>query len=65
MDTDFTDDIATFSDTLQNATLLLLNIEMAAKEVGLLINEKKTEFMSFNLNGIIQSRNGVKLKPKN
>ena len=61
-DTDFTDDIATFSDTLKNATLLLHNIEIAIKEVGLLINEKKTEFISFNMNGIIQSLNGVSLK---
>ena len=49
-DTDFADDIAIFSDTLKNTALLLRNIEIAAKEVCLLITEKKTE----NLNGIIQ-----------
>ena len=38
------------------------NIEIAATEVGLLINEKKPEFMSFNLNRIFQSLNGVYLK---
>ena len=54
-DTDFTGDIATFSDTLQNATLLLHNIEKAVKEVCLLINKK-------NLDVIIQSLNGVNLK---
>ena len=61
-DTDFTDNITTFSDTLQNATLQLRNIEIAATEVGLLINKKKTEFMSFNLNGIFQSLSGFYLK---
>ena len=60
-DTDFADDIDTFSETLQNATLLLHNIKIAPKEVGLLINGKKTEFMSFSLNGIVQSLNGVNL----
>ena len=38
-DTDFADDIATLSDTLQNVALLLRNKEIAGKEVGLLINE--------------------------
>ena len=37
----------------KNATLPLHNIEITEKEVGLLLNEKKTEFMAFNLNGII------------
>ena len=45
----FADGITAFFDTLQNATLLLHNIEVAAKEVDLLINGKKTWFMSFCL----------------
>ena len=48
----FADDIAAFFDTLQNATLLLHNIEVAAKEVDILINGKKTWFMSFCLSWI-------------
>lgn len=43
MDTGFADDITTFSDALQNATLLLHSIETAVKELGLLTNEKKIE----------------------
>ena len=59
MHTNFSDVIATFSDTMQNAALLLHNAEIAAKEVDLLINKNKTEFMSFNWNGTIQSLNRV------
>ena len=61
-DTYFVNDTVTFSDTLQNATLLLHDIDITAKQVNPLKNEKKTKFMSFNLSGIIQSLNGVHLK---
>ena len=61
MHTNFSDDIATFSDTIQNAALLLHNTEIAAKEADLLINKSKTEFMSFNWNGTIQSLNRISL----
>ena len=48
-DTDFADDIALLSDTLAQAEKLLHRTQMAASQIGLHINEAKTEFMSFNI----------------
>ena len=47
-DTNFADDIALLSDNVEKAQLLLTRVEQAAETIGLHINEKKTEFMTFN-----------------
>ena len=48
-DTDYADDIAPLSDILEKARILLQRIELAAQEVGLHVNERKTKFMSYNV----------------
>ena len=47
-DLDFADDIALLSDTASQAQELLENVEKAALRVGLHMNAKKTQFMTFN-----------------
>ena len=49
-DIDYADDIALLSDSVDKAEKLLHNVEMAAKLIGLHINEKKTQYMTFNQN---------------
>ena len=62
-DTDFADDIALLSDNVEKAQLLLTRVEQAAKTIGLHINEKKTEFMTFNPGEIqMKSSSGKQLK---
>ena len=45
-DTDFADDIALISNSLQDAQDLLLALEEASNCVGLYLNEKKTEYIN-------------------
>lgn len=45
-DTDFADDIALTSNSLENAQALLHALEEASNCVGLYLNERKTEYMS-------------------
>ena len=47
-DADFADDIALLSDTIEKAQLLLLRVEVAAESIGLHVNEKKTEYITYN-----------------
>ena len=47
-DLDFADDIALLSDTATQAQELLRNVENAALCVGLHMNAKKTQFMTYN-----------------
>ena len=47
-DTDFADDIALLSDTIEKAQLLLLRVEAAAETIGLHVNDTKTEYMVHN-----------------
>ena len=47
--TDFADDIALLSDSIEDAQTLLFLLIKTAKEVGLSINEDKTEYMSYNI----------------
>ena len=61
-DVDYADDIALMSDNIQDATYLLHNIENTAKEIGLYINAKKTEFISYNHQGTIQTVEGENIK---
>ena len=61
-DVDFVDDLCLFSDNTEAAQTFLLKVEEQCSKVGLLINEKKTEFMSFNQNSpTIKTLNGSEL----
>ena len=50
-DTEYADDLCLISETLEQAQDLLKWVEEAAAEVGLSVNEKKTEYMCFNQTG--------------
>ena len=62
-DTDFADDIALLSDTLKEAETLLHHVQTSAKQIGLHINETKTEYMTFNVdnNTVLQTIDGKRL----
>ena len=47
-DLDYADDIALLSQLLQDAQELLLSLEEAASRFGLLLNSKKTEYLTLN-----------------
>ena len=47
-DTDFADDIALLSNLIEEGKLLLLRVESAAAQVGLHVNQKKTEYIVTN-----------------
>ena len=47
-DTDFADDIALLSDSIEDAQCLLSLVIKTAKDVGLSIKEDKTDYMSYN-----------------
>ena len=63
-DLDFADDIALLSNTSAQAQELLRKVEHAASCVGLHMNAKKTQFMTFNQPGrvSIQTMDGSSLK---
>ena len=62
-DADFADDLALMSNTLEQAQLLLLRLEIEAETVGLHGNFKKTEYMRFNQEeGEVVTLDGNKLK---
>ena len=61
-DIDYADDLALTSDTIEEANQLLHYLEVAAKEIGLHINAKKTEFISFNQTGQVRSLDGENIK---
>ena len=61
-DVDYADDLALTSDTIEQAEKLLHSLEHAAKQIGLHINAKKTEFMSYQEEGQINSLNGNEIK---
>ena len=50
-DTDYADDIALLSDSIEQAESLLHQVESAAKVISLHINEMKSEYMIFNQDG--------------
>ena len=54
-DVDYADDLALASDIIEDAEKLLHSLESAAKQIGLHINAKKTEFMCYNQTGQIKS----------
>ena len=47
-DTDFADDVALISDTIEKPQLLLLKVKTAAVPVGLHLNVTKTEYIMHN-----------------
>ena len=49
-DFDFADDIALVSDSVEKAQALLLSVEGECQKMGLQLNAKKTEVMTFNIN---------------
>ena len=61
-DVDYADDLALTSDTIEQAETLLHSLEHAAKQIGIHINAKKTEFMSYQQEGQINSLNGNEIK---
>ena len=64
-DTDFADDIALVSQSLEHAQDLLQSLEQASNGVGLYLNETKTECMNrcnSNNSHPVKTRNGTSLK---
>ena len=64
-DTDFADDIALISQSLQHAQDLLQSLEQASNGVGLYLNESKTECMNkchSNDHHPVRTLNGTSLK---
>ena len=64
-DTDFADDIALISSTIEDAQDLLNSLESAANCTGLYLNESKTEYLTLNVNNSldkIKTISGTKLK---
>ena len=64
-DTDFADDIALLSQSLEHAQDLLQSLEQASNGVGLYLNETKTECMyrcHSNNSHPVRTRNGTSLK---
>ena len=62
-DTGYADDLCLLSDTIAEAQTLLDRLETAAAQVGLFMNEKKTEYMCFNQTGSkLKSKTGKELK---
>ena len=64
-DIDYADDLALTSNTINEANELLHKLETAAREIGLYINVKKTEFICYNQSGAITSLNGNNIKEVN
>ena len=48
-DTNFADDLALISETIEQAQLFLLRVETCAAQVGLHANADKTKYMTYNL----------------
>ena len=63
-DLDFADDIALLSENVEQAQLLLTQLEVEAAKVGLHLNGKKTKVMTYNQPGQVNitTRNGDSLE---
>ena len=62
-DADFADDIALLSNTLKQSQLLLQRVESSAREVGLHVNQMKTEYTIYNqVAGEIKTISGINCK---
>ena len=53
-DFDFADDIALVSESVTTAQALFLKVEGECQKVGLMFNAKKTEVMTFNIEGDVR-----------
>ena len=53
-DFDFANDVALVSDSVTRAPALLLRVEGECQKVGLRMNAKKTEVMTFNIEGDVR-----------
>ena len=60
-DADYADDLALLADSISGATQLLHSLEQSAKNIGLYVNTKKTEFIAYNCNGNISNISGNNL----
>ena len=60
-DADYADDLALLSNTIDGAEKLLHHLEEAAANIGLSVNAKKTEFISYNETGTIKTVNDIPL----
>ena len=61
-DADYADDLALMADTIAEAETLLHRLESAAGDIGLFVNAGKTEYISFNQEGLIKTIAGLSLK---
>ena len=61
-DADYTDDLALFSNKIDDAERLLHAVEEAAARIGLYVNAKKTEYVCYKQNGEIKDLKGTTLK---
>ena len=61
-DADYADDIAILANTPNQAETLLHSLERAAADIGLHVNEHKTEYICFNQTGNISTLEGTSLK---
>ena len=61
-DADYADDLALFTDNIEEATKLLHALEKAAGDIGLYVNAKKTEFMPFQQEGSMKTLKGETVK---
>ena len=66
IDFDFADDIALVSDSVEKVQALLFSVEGECQKMGLELNAKKTEVMTFNINekAKITTKNGTMLAVK-
>ena len=62
-DVGYADDLALIADTVSDASKLLHSLETAAGDIGLYVNAGKTEFISYNQHGCINTLKGEPLKP--
>ena len=61
-DADYADNLALFSDKIDDAERLLHAVEGAAARIGLYVNAKKTEYVCYKQNGEIKDLKGTTLK---
>ena len=62
IEADYADNLALFSDKIDDAERLLHAVEEAAARIGLYINSKKTEYVCYKQNGEIKDLKGTTLK---
>ena len=61
-DADYADYLALMADTIADAQTLLHSLEIASGDIGLYVNAKKTEYMSYNQIGTMHTLSGDDMK---